>query len=218
MAETAYTTVHKGGEGYYEEKKSRFLGFTYHVETEEETEQILADARRRYRDARHVCYGYVIDGTRLRFSDDGEPAGTAGRQILELLQKEELTKTLAIVVRYFGGTLLGTAGLTRAYTQSTADALANSSLIHMRSGRQMSVTADYNSYGKLVRFCEGRGIIIDDTEFSHNVKITLCLTDEDAKALSAAATEISCGSALIDAGDPLFFGRSSSGELIVTSI
>ena len=112
MSQEGFTTVYSAGEGYYEEKKSRFLGFIYHVKSEEEVADILKPMKKKFWDARHICYAYILgsDGSKQKFSDDGEPSGTAGKPILDVLSGRGLSDTLAVVVRYFGGVLLGKIG------------------------------------------------------------------------------------------------------------
>lgn len=127
-----YKTVVTEGEGFYSEKRSKFLAFSFHVETEQEVKDIISSFRKKYYDARHVCYAYILgvegvgDGVSFRMNDDGEPSSTAGKPIHGQLVKAELTNTLVVVVRYYGGVNLGTSGLIVAYREATVDCLANS--------------------------------------------------------------------------------------------
>lgn len=123
----SYLTVSTTGEGYYTEKRSRFLAWAHHVETAEEVKSLLADYRKKYYDARHVCYAYMLGAERLDFraNDDGEPSSTAGKPILGQINAATLTDVLVVVVRYYGGVNLGTSGLIVAYRQAAADAIAH---------------------------------------------------------------------------------------------
>ncbi|MBQ8701664.1 MAG: YigZ family protein [Prevotella sp.] len=123
-----YKTITKTiGEGYYTEKRSKFLAFAHHVETVDEVKEIVADYRKKYYDARHVCYAYMLGAERTDFraNDDGEPSSTAGKPILGQINSQELTNVLIVVVRYYGGVNLGTGGLIVAYREAAADALAH---------------------------------------------------------------------------------------------
>ena len=129
-----YKTVVTEGEGFYSEKRSKFLAFSFHVETEQEVKDIISSFRKKYYDARHVCYAYILgvegvgDGVSFRMNDDGEPSSTAGKPIHGQLVKAELTNSLVVVVRYYGGVNLGTSGLIVAYREATVDCLANSGI------------------------------------------------------------------------------------------
>ena len=129
-----YKTVVTEGEGFYSEKRSKFLAFSFHVETEQEVKDIISSFRKKYYDARHVCYAYILgvegvgDGVSFRMNDDGEPSSTAGKPIHGQLVKAELTNSLVVVVRYYGGVNLGTSGLIVAYREATVACLANSGI------------------------------------------------------------------------------------------
>src|SRR5690554_540948 len=127
----SYKTIEKISEGYITERKSKFISYVIPVKTEDEVMTILEEYRKEYHNARHVCWAYMLGPMRENFraNDDGEPSGTAGRPILGQINSFELTDVLIIVVRYFGGTLLGTGGLIRAYKEAAADAIANAEII-----------------------------------------------------------------------------------------
>ena len=141
-----YKTIYQGGQGEIVEKKSRFLADIRLVHSEEEALAFLEEIRKKYWDARHHCYAYVIGEQRqiVRCSDDGEPGGTAGRPMLDVLLGEELYNTMAVVTRYFGGTLLGTGGLVRAYSKAVQEGLAASRIIEKQYGVLLEITTDYN--------------------------------------------------------------------------
>jgi uncharacterized YigZ family protein len=125
-----YKTLKTGGEGYYTDKRSKFLAFAHHVSTVDEIKELLAGYRKKYYDARHVCYAYMLGPERLDFraNDDGEPSSTAGKPILGQINSNELTDILIVVVRYYGGVNLGTSGLIVAYREAAADAIAHSEI------------------------------------------------------------------------------------------
>ena len=128
--EDTYKTISTTGEGYYTEKRSKFLAFAHHVETVEEVKEIVASYRKKYYDARHVCYAYMIGADRQTFraNDDGEPSSTAGKPILGQVNFNELTDILIVVVRYYGGVNLGTSGLIVAYREAAADAISHTTI------------------------------------------------------------------------------------------
>ena len=146
-----YYIVSKGGEGEITEKKSRFIAHVLPVESEEEALLQIENIKKKYWDARHNCFAFIMGKNNeiQRFSDDGEPQGTAGKPILEVLMGENLRNTLIVVTRYFGGTLLGTGGLVRAYGLSSKEGLKNSVIKEVCPGVNFSVTTDYNSIGKI---------------------------------------------------------------------
>lgn len=129
--EDSFRTISKEGEGYYTEKRSKFLAFAHHVECIDDVKELLAHYKKKYFDARHVCYAYMLgpERTDFRANDDGEPSNTAGRPILGQINSNELTEVLIVVVRYYGGVNLGTGGLIVAYREAAADAIRNSEII-----------------------------------------------------------------------------------------
>ena len=141
----SYKTVSGPAEGYINEKKSRFLSFIFPVVSVEEVMKILAEYRKKYYNARHVCWAYMIGWEReeFRFNDDGEPSGTAGRPILGQINSFELTNVFILVVRYFGGTLLGTGGLIKAYKEAAADAINNAEIIEKTIDDVVIIKFDY---------------------------------------------------------------------------
>ena len=149
-----YKTVYEGGEGELVEKKSRFIATVRPVKTEEEANQFVEEMRKKYWDARHNCWAFIL-GERQEFkrcSDDGEPSQTAGKPMMDVLTGAGLTDVAVVVTRYFGGTLLGTGGLVRAYSGAVQEGLKNSTVITKYLGVKLSVTTDYNGVGKLQYF------------------------------------------------------------------
>ena len=147
----SYQIIYEGGSDEIVEKKSRFIAHVFPVHSEEEAAGHIEQIRKKYWDARHNCHAFVIGPNNeiSRCSDDGEPSGTAGRPILEVLQGQEIHDVLVVVTRYFGGTLLGTGGLVRAYSQATQAGLAASRVMTKQPGRKITVGTDYNGIGKL---------------------------------------------------------------------
>lgn len=194
-----YLTIREAGKGEYEEKKSRFLGEAVHVESEEEASDYISRVRKRYYDARHHCYAWVTGpaGEKKKSSDDGEPSGTAGQPILKVIEGAGLTNVLVIVTRYFGGTLLGTGGLVRSYTQAARAAIENAQAVRMCLCRQLAVTVDYSSLDRLLYELKRDGIEMGETQYGADV--TLHLTVEAARAdmLEKKITALTSGGALI---------------------
>ena len=140
-----YKTITESAEGYINEKKSKFLSFIFPISSVEDTKEILDEYRKKYYDARHVCWAYMLGHEReeFRFNDDGEPSGTAGKPILGQINSSELTNVLIIVVRYFGGTLLGTGGLIRAYKAASAVAIAEANIIEKTVDDKIKIHFEY---------------------------------------------------------------------------
>ena len=194
-----YKTIYGGGEGEITEKKSRFIAAVYPAETEEEALGFIEAVRKKYWDAKHHCYAYVIGekaGLR-RMSDDGEPGGTAGKPMLDILLGEKLTNVVAVVTRYFGGTLLGTGGLVRAYSAAVHAGLSASIVITKISGFKLQVVVSYTDLGKLQHFLAVREIPILDSIYTDKVELELLTPGKEAEAVIAALTEVTNGKAEI---------------------
>ena len=166
-----YKTVYQGGEGEITEKKSRFIATVRPVKTEEEALAFLEEMKKKYWDARHNCYVYSVGKNReyTRCSDDGEPSGTAGRPMLDVILGEDIYDVAVVVTRYFGGVLLGTGGLVRAYSKAVQEGLRNSTVIEKKYGYSLSVTTDYTGIGKLQYIAGERGLPILDSEYTDKV-------------------------------------------------
>lgn len=194
-----YIVVKEGAEGLYEEKKSRFIGMTFKVDNEEQVAAILEAVRKKYWDARHNCHAFVIGENNeiTRCSDDGEPSGTAGKPILEVITGAGVHNCLVVVTRYFGGTLLGTGGLLRAYTKAAKDSLSNSRLARLVQGEEYSIVTDYNSIGKIQYIVPQFNAKITDSVYTDKVEVFVEVVKEDSKALLNQITEGTGGRALI---------------------
>lgn len=156
-----FKTIKKSGEGLYKEKGSKFIALTFHIETAEQALAIVAEIRKKYYDARHVCYAYMIGADRQTFraNDDSEPSGTAGKPILGQINSVELTDVLVVVIRYFGGILLGTGGLIVAYKSAAADALQNSEIEERIIEKIVKIRCDYEALNyvmRVIKECQGR--------------------------------------------------------------
>lgn len=168
------------------EKKSKFIGNLFHIETKEEAENIIKQINKKYFDARHNCYAYIVlenEKTVEKCSDDGEPSGTAGAPILAILKKNELANILVIVTRYFGGILLGTGGLVRAYSLATTQAIKNAVILNQEIGEQLKIIVEYKEIEKLKYYCKMQNIIIIKEKYSDNVEFILETTKERSKLL-----------------------------------
>lgn len=171
MEGTSYRTVRNGGSFVVTEKKSRFIGECAHAENEEEALAFLETVRKKYYDAKHHCFAYIIgkDGALVRSSDDGEPKGTAGHPILEVLKGAKLCSCVLVVTRYFGGTLLGTGGLLRCYTAAAKGAVESSEVIEKKPGTLAAVRASYTDSGRLTYLFAEERIPVLDTSYGADV-------------------------------------------------
>lgn len=212
----SYRTIYKSGEGEIQEKKSRFLSFVYNVTSEEEIEEILTSFKKQYWDARHVCYAYVLKGNppRPRFSDDGEPQGTAGKPMLEILNREGLMDTLLIVVRYFGGVLLGTGGLLRAYTDSSLEAIRDAVIIEKKPAYLTRVSLDYSTSGKMPNILSSLDIAAQDIEYTDVVTYSVPVPVESFGRFQKEIIELTKGGITPEPGDEVYYAVVD-GESII---
>lgn len=194
-----YQTVYQGASAEIVEKKSRFIAVVFPVSSEEEALEYLEKIRKQYWDAKHHCWAYVIKGERTleRLSDDGEPGGTAGRPILDVIKGAKLENVLIIVTRYFGGTLLGTGGLVRAYSSASREGLAHSTIITRIYGFKLKIHTDYTGLGKIQYILGQRGLHIADTVYTDSVELTVLVPEKEEKAVAAEITEGTNGKSII---------------------
>lgn len=192
---TSIYTVLKTGNGEYEEKRSRFISRVYPVSTEDEALRIISEIRKKYWDARHHCYAYVIDcGTKIqKFSDDGEPSGTAGIPILEVLKKKDLTNVLVVVIRYFGGILLGASGLVRAYGKAALAGILDAQVITKKQCFIAVVNADYHIYGKIQNFVNTNKLPVRDTRYTDRVQMELLIEEDKLELFQKEMDDITGG-------------------------
>jgi len=180
-----FRIIHKGGDGQIEEKRSRFIAGIRPVHSEEEALAFVASARKTYWDARHNCFAYIIGdrGQLKRCSDDGEPQGTAGRPILDVLEGAHLTDVVCVVTRYFGGILLGTGGLVRAYSGAANAGLENCEILTKKAGCRISVEMDYADLGKVQYLLGQRQIPVLDSTFESAVTLTFVTDASESDAV-----------------------------------
>ena len=207
-----YDTVTSTVSGEIIEKRSRFIATAFHVESEDEANAVIADMKKKYWDARHNCYAFIvgIDNELSRFSDDGEPGGTAGRPILEVLKSRALTNTLVVVTRYFGGVLLGTGGLVRAYTDATVAALdegiSSGSLKTMCLMKIVRITTDYNLFGKVQYLLSNEeSAVIRDINYEADVVFDVAIPVGEADMLVNRITDVTNAKATITQGETDYF-------------
>lgn len=182
-----FKTIMQNAKAEIEEKKSRFISNIFYVDSVEEVEKNIKQIKKQYFDARHHCYAYRIieqAGIKEKQSDDGEPSGTAGAPILNILQKNELINVLVIVTRYFGGTLLGTGGLVRAYSDATLKGLSAAKIGIQEPGYVMKVIIAYKDLEKFKYYCHKHGIIIVEIIYENNIICTIELTKEKKEELT----------------------------------
>ena len=189
-----YITLGKSGEAEFEEKKSLFIGYARPVKSEEEANAFIKEIKEKHRDATHNVYGYVMKGGILcRYSDDGEPQGTAGKPVLDVIRKSGVDDTAVVVTRYFGGTLLGTGGLVHAYSLVAKLAIENAGIVKYEDYTEMSVLCSYSDYQKINLEFEKNSVIIDSTDFAENVEVCFAVRSELADGLAKKISEISSG-------------------------
>ena len=187
-----YKILYKEGEAEISEKKSRFIAHIAPAQTEEEAQAFIEKIKKQYWDARHNCWAYSIGEKQpaLRCSDDGEPSGTAGKPMLEVLTGQELHNVVAVVTRYFGGILLGTGGLTRAYSNTALESIENGKIIEVENGLQASIEIEYSENEKFKYYCDKNNIKIVETEYSENIIQKIELNEEEYNKLISKNMEI----------------------------
>ncbi len=202
----SYKTVKQYGEGEFEEKKSRFLGKIKPVSTEEEAIAFIESIKKQYWDARHNCYAFIIGehSESIRCSDDGEPSGTAGKPMLEVLQNNGLKNVVAVVTRYFGGTLLGTGGLVRAYTQATQAALEEAQIATMTLMSVLEIRTDYNAIGKIKYMFAQADTLVMGEEYGVDVAVTIAVPVTEKETMQKKIVEATNGKAVMEEKEQIF--------------
>lgn len=204
-----YKTVYCGGEAEIVEKKSRFIATVQPVKSEEEALTFIEAMRKKYWNATHNCFAYVI-GEHFqvqRCSDDGEPSGTAGKPMLDVLLGEEIHDVVVVVTRYFGGTLLGTGGLVRAYSGSTKEGLLASNVITKMHGQKLIVQTDYTGLGKIQYILGQRGLQILDSIYTDKVDLEVLLPEDVIGEVMAEITEGTNGQAVMELKEECYFAN-----------
>lgn len=191
MSDT-FKTIVSSAEGSYKEKGSKFLSFAFPVKNVDEINQILARYRKQYYDARHICYAYMLGSAKneWRANDDGEPSGTAGRPILGQINSFELTNILVIVVRYFGGILLGTSGLITAYKEASIDALEQANIVEQTIDEVFTVEFDYLLMNEVMRVIKEINPLVLDQSFDNMCAMKLSIRQSDAEKLKSKLGKI----------------------------
>ena len=189
-----YTVPFGMGQDELTEKRSRFIGCVWRVDSEEEARRRIEETRKKHYDARHNCWCYLLreSGT-VRYSDDGEPQGTAGQPMLNVFLREGVTNVCCVVTRYFGGILLGAGGLTRAYSTAAKLALASAGISRMRLWSTLAVGCDYGMYQRILQLVRQCGGQVEDTDFGIDVVLTVVLPSESAARFAAELTELTAG-------------------------
>ena len=202
-----YRVIIKEGEGTIIEKKSRFIATVRKVESQEEATSFIEEMKKKYWNASHNCWAFVVGerGELLRCSDDGEPSNTAGRPMLEVLLGEGIRNVAVVVTRYFGGVLLGTGGLVRAYTQAVKAGLSECETGIMRAGVRVVIETDYNSIGKILYQLSSRNIETEESIYTDIVTLVLLFPAEWKEAIFEEITEVTAGKAKIEVREEIPF-------------
>ena len=194
-------TIKEEYEDKIEVSKSQFYSFLIPLSSEEEVPLLIKEKRMQFVKARHVCYAYIFNSN-YKYSDDGEPQGTAGIPILEVMKKSNITDCAVVVTRYFGGVLLGTGGLTRAYTKGASIALKAGGVVEKVQGVKVSLTLDYDMIGKVQYFCGQNNWHIEDTEYTDKVIIHILAEVSVAEEIEKEAIEASNGKIIVEKSKP----------------
>ncbi|MBO5550460.1 MAG: YigZ family protein [Lachnospiraceae bacterium] len=204
-----YITVTKGGDSLVEVKRSKFIGIIRPVSSVAEAEEIIKGEKKKYHDARHHCSAYIIRGTdgapdTVHSSDDGEPSGTAGAPILEVIKGAGLKDVILVVTRYFGGTLLGTGGLVRAYADAAKAAVRAASVTRMSLMQQFSISFDYTYTGSLDFYLTSRGVTKLDATYTEKVGYSLACQKDAYEGIKKELCDLTGSSIKIDTGDMIY--------------
>lgn len=212
QTETNCRILLSGGSGQIEEKKSVFIANIARADSEEEATAFIEAMKKKYWDARHNCSAFVIGerGELTRCSDDGEPSGTAGRPMLEVLLRENIKNIVVVVTRYFGGTLLGTGGLVRAYTQAVKEGLNDCKIGVLRMGVPLALTTDYNGIGKILYLLSAMGLTPKDSDYGEKVTLQVLVPVEEKDRLVRDITEATAGKTEISQENPISYVDNES--------
>ena len=203
----SYKIITKEGTGEIVEKKSRFIASVFSVETQQEAEEKIAEISKKYWDAKHNCYAYVIgvNGENTKCSDNGEPSGTAGKPILEVINGSGITNVLIIVTRYFGGVLLGTGGLVRAYTQSAQAGIAACEVGEKVYSQKLTLKVGYNMINNVQYYLGQNDIAIADSRYEADVEFDICVKEADIQRITDGLTQKCEGQLTIIEGEKGYF-------------
>ncbi len=203
-----YKILYQAGEGEIVEKKSRFIATIRPVDSEEEALSFIAEMRKKYWDAIHNCTAFVIgeNHEQMRCNDDGEPSQTAGRPMLDVLLGEDVHNCCAVVTRYFGGTLLGTGGLVRAYSAAVKEGLKNCQILEKQLARKLTVETDYTGLGKIQYILGEEKISTLNSQYADKVSLTLLVPVDQLEPLMEKLTEGTNGRCVMEPGDEVWYG------------
>ncbi|MDO4938634.1 MAG: YigZ family protein [Lachnospiraceae bacterium] len=212
-----YNILYSGGSGRIEEKKSVFIADVRPVHNDDEISAFMDETKKKYWDASHHCYAYVLSGEPApkKFSDAGEPSGTAGKPILDVIEGNGLHDIMIIVTRYFGGTLLGTGGLVRAYQAAAREGIADSVITERHDGILLRYTIDYDLYGKLRKMSENEPMYLLDPEFTDRINLNIAVDKSDSENIIDKVEELSAAKAeLTDKQDISFIYINGKVEIL----
>lgn len=205
-----YITTKGNDSDEFVEKRSRFIGYIKHVETEKEATDFIAEIRQKHWDATHNVYAYILRDNQIkRYSDDNEPQGTAGLPVLDVLQKNNVVDTVIVVTRYFGGVLLGGGGLVRAYSHSASIALKKIGTVTMQMCSVCSLSCTYTQYGKIPATIAQFDGVIDNSEFTDNVSVKFHIPCDNLKKLNEVLSELTCGECCAKEHSKAFFEQKT---------
>lgn len=212
MSEIAYKTILKEGSGEFIVRKSRFIGYAAPMVQQEAALNYISHIKQNHRDASHHCYAYVIGSNSgiMRYQDDGEPTGTAGQPIMEIIKLKGLVNICVVVVRYFGGTLLGTGGLVRAYSHGANLAVAAADIVMMEPSKRLFLAVPYTIWDKLQHHLLNLPVYIDDMIYTQQVEVNLIVRACDVKSIEKAVADISDGRAQCAQKDKLYYAWPSA--------
>ena len=216
MSKEHYKSVYQGGTGEIVEKKSRFIATVIPITTEDEALQFIESMKKKYWDATHNCSAYVcgLNHEIQRCSDDGEPSKTAGRPMLDVLLGEDIHNTAVVVTRYFGGTLLGTGGLVRAYQGATKEGLSQSVIIEKILAKRIKITTDYNGIGKIQYIIGQENITTLNSEYTDIVTVTVLVTTDQLGSFTKKIIEATSNRAVIEDEGELYYA-DYNGEILL---
>lgn len=211
-----FKTVYQGGVGELTEKKSRFIATVVPCEDEDTALAFIEATKKKYWDARHNCSAYTIGMKHeiTHCSDDGEPAKTAGRPMLDVLLNENIHNVCVVVTRYFGGVLLGTGGLVRAYQGAVKEGLANSTIVERQLGSRLRITTDYNSIGKLQYLFAAEDCVTLDTDYTDVVTVRILVAAEALSSMTKKITEATSGKAETEEEGSVWFAKNGKDFLL----
>ena len=203
IMDNEYKTIIEPGTGEYVEKKSRFIGYVRHVESEEEADAFILEIKKKHFDARHNCSAYSVGEDKViqRFSDDGEPSGTAGKPILEVITGDGLHNVCIVVTRYFGGTLLGTGGLVRSYTEAAKECISDTIIVTKKCIIPLTISTNYNDLGKIQYILGQDGIRTRDMIYEENVTFTAEIPVDDIEQAEKKIIEVTAARAGLKRGE-----------------